>query len=429
MKQFWGWELATYLYLGGLGGGMLCFAAIIGLFLEPSAIGTGSLVWPVLWSIIIICVGVALLVFELGQRIVFERAFVTKTSVIKWGAVVLVLSCVFAALYLIWEITWFNFLPCIPFEGFAKFCLGAAGFFGICVMVYTGTMLSSLKAKAFWNTPALPMLFTISALSTGACADALLFGHFPLPAEWLQAGALYGSAEWSIIQHEVVEFLHIADLVLAIAEIICLLLYVLLMFCAPSSVDAKKVANKWVRGSWAPIFWGLMLGLGLVVPVLCNIHGLSMGGSALGNYVAPVLVLLSGLLFRFMIIYSADRKLYAGEEKYYTVLSETDAHEDYMDYWKGGAQYFNIVNAADFDDMNVIEGRTKTALGTKLKWALTNPATHDGVPEPNPAYPRYRKNIKSGKVFAVFTDQAEPHGPRAAVPAVEAQPETAAAEA
>ena len=34
-------------------------------------------------------------------------------------ALVLVLSCVFAALFLIWEITWFNFLPCIPYEGFA----------------------------------------------------------------------------------------------------------------------------------------------------------------------------------------------------------------------------------------------------------------------------------------------------------------------
>ena len=60
MKQFWGWELATYLYLGGLGGGMLCFAAVIGLFLEPSLVTSGSLVWVLLWAIIIICIGVGL---------------------------------------------------------------------------------------------------------------------------------------------------------------------------------------------------------------------------------------------------------------------------------------------------------------------------------------------------------------------------------
>lgn len=398
MKQFWGWELATYLYLGGLGGGMLCFAAVIGLFLEPSLVTSGSLVWVLLWAIIIICIGVALLVYELGQPIVFERAFVTKTSVIKWGAVVLVLSCVFAALFLIWEITWFNFLPCIPYEGFAKLCLGLAGFFGICVMVYTGTMLSSLKAKAFWNTPALPMLFTISALSTGACMDALLFGHFPLPAEWLQAGAFLGTAEWTANMHEVVEFLHVSDLVLAIAEIICLLLYVLLMFCAPASTDAKKVADKWVRGSWAPIFWGGMLILGLVVPVCFNAYGLAMGGSVLGEYVAPIMVLCSGLLFRFMIIYSADRKLYAGEERYYDQAG--DIHDEFCTYWKPGATYFEVVNAADFDDISVPEADPKTPIATKLKWALN---MGEGTPEPKPAYPRYRKNLKSGEVTKIFS--------------------------
>lgn len=397
MKQFWGWELATYLYLGGLGGGMLCFAAIIGLFLEPSAVTSGSLVWVELWAIIIICIGVVLLVYELGQPIVFERAFITKTSVIKWGAVVLVLSCVFAALYLIWQITWFNFLPCIPSEEFSKVCLGLAGFFGICVMVYTGTMLSSLKAKAFWNTPALPMLFTISALSTGACMDALLFGHFPLPAEWLQAGALYGTTEWATNMTEVVEFLHVADLVLAIAEICCLLLYVLLMFCAPSSVDAKRVAEKWVRGSWAPLFWGGMLVLGLVVPVLCNAYGLAMGGSVLGTYVAPILVLCSGLLFRFMIIYSADRKLYAGEEKYYKQLSE--GHEDYFDYWAAGSKYFDIVNADQFDDIYGLEKDPKSKIVDKLKWAV---GVEKGQPEPNPTYPKYRKNLKTGEVKKIF---------------------------
>lgn len=397
MKQFWGWELATYLYLGGLGGGMLCFAAVIGLFLAPSTLTTGALVWPLLWAIIIICIGVVLLVYELGQPIVFERAFVTKTSVIKWGAVVLVLSCVFAALYLIWEITWFNFLPFIPAEGFAKLCLGLAGFFGICVMVYTGTMLSSLKAKAFWNTPALPMLFTISALSTGACMDALLFGHFPLPAEWLQAGSMLGTVEWAENVHEVVEFLHISDLVLAIAEIICLLLYVLLMFCAPASVDAKKVAEKWVRGSWAPIFWGGMLICGLVVPVIFNAYGLAIGGSPLGNYVSPILVLCSGLLFRFMIIFSADRKLYAGEEKYYAQLIDHD--QPFADYWQPGASYYEVVNASNFKDIEVIEARPKTPIGSKFKWAL---GIGEGTPEPNSAYPHYRKNTSTGEVKKIF---------------------------
>ena len=228
--------------------------------------------------------------------------------------------------------------------------------------------------------------------------DALLFGHFPLPAEWLQAGAFLGTAEWTANMHEVVEFLHVSDLVLAIAEIICLLLYVLLMFCAPASTDAKKVADKWVRGSWAPIFWGGMLILGLVVPVCFNAYGLAMGGSVLGEYVAPIMVLCSGLLFRFMIIFSADRKLYAGEERYYDQAG--DIHDEFCTYWKPGATYFEVVNAADFDDISVPEADPKTPIATKLKWALN---MGEGTPEPKPAYPRYRKNLKSGEVTKIFS--------------------------
>lgn len=347
MKQFWGWELATYLYLGGLGGGMLTFAAIIGIILSPSEMTSAMLVWPVLMAIIVLVVGTGLLVFELGQWKVFYRAFVTRTAVIKWGAVFLSISMIFAALFLVFEVSWFSFLPFIPWEGVARFCLGVAGFFGACVMLYTGTMLSSLKAKAFWNTPALPMLFTISALSTGACLLALCYGAFPLPSEWLMYGDLYNTAEWAVERHEAIELMHVIDLILVIVEIVAMLLYVLLMFCAPPSVDAKKVANRWVRGNWAFVFWGLMIGCGLVIPLLCNIHGLAMGGSVLGNYVAPVFALLGGLLFRFMIIWSGDRKLYPGEEKYYERLVDAGHGKEFkpafMRYWDEGYQYWEEV--------------------------------------------------------------------------------------
>ena len=56
-----------------------------------------------------------------------------------------------------------------PFEGVRPIMLGVAGVAGFGIMVYTGVMLSTLKAHAFWATPALPVLFTVSALST-ACA-------------------------------------------------------------------------------------------------------------------------------------------------------------------------------------------------------------------------------------------------------------------
>lgn len=53
--------------------------------------------------------------------------------------------------------------------------LGVAGVAGFGIMVYTGVMLSTLKAHAFWATPALPVLFTrLGALHglRGHCAVA-----------------------------------------------------------------------------------------------------------------------------------------------------------------------------------------------------------------------------------------------------------------
>ncbi len=38
---------------------------------------------------------------------------------------------------------------------------------GFGIMLYTGLLLGLLKAVPFWNTPALPLLFVLSALSTG----------------------------------------------------------------------------------------------------------------------------------------------------------------------------------------------------------------------------------------------------------------------
>lgn len=153
MKQFWIWPIALYLFLGGLGGGMMAFAAIVGLIMFPSALTSGALVWGVFVAFLILGIGTGLLVFELGQPWLFYRAFVTRTSVIKWGAVFLSISMIFGVLFIFWEITWFQIFPFIPYEGLAQFFLAIAGFFGLCVTIYTGVLLSSMKSRPFWNTP------------------------------------------------------------------------------------------------------------------------------------------------------------------------------------------------------------------------------------------------------------------------------------
>ncbi len=386
MKRIWGWELATYLFLGGLGGGMLTFAAILELIIAPSVMTSALITWGVLVAVLCLLVGTGLLVFELGQWPVFERAFVARKAVIKWGAVLLSVSMIFAALFLISQVSWFENWPLLkhifPSNSFGNFCLGVSGLTGACVMIYTGVLLSSLKARPFWNTPALPVLFTISALSTGACLLGLCLGHFPFPASWMnsEASALIGSPAWGLAQEELLHLIHTVDAVLIVGEILTILLFVMLQFCA-ADIYAKRAAERWVRGSMAVCFWVFMFGLGLVVPFIFNI-----AGGVLGSVVSPVMALLAGCLLRFMIIWTYDRRLDEGEERYYSRLSKH--HEDYMDYWQPGRQYFEIVNADDFNDIPVRVAPEFTGAGKKFKMAVGAKSVKGQHAVENPAFPR-----------------------------------------
>lgn len=336
MQRFWIWPIALYLFLGGLGGGMMFCAMVVGLIVAPSVMTSAALVWGVFVAFLCLGVGTGLLIFELGQPKIFYRAFVTKTSVIKWGAVFLSISMVFGVLFIFWEISWLNFLPFIPYEGFAKFCLAVAGIFGLCVTIYTGVLLSSMKSRPFWNTPVLPVLFCVSGCSTGAALLSMCVGVWPFPMEWLVVAI--NTAEGAGVRVELQEFLHHLDAVLIVAEIIILLLYVLLQFCA-SNKTAKAVADRWVRGEWKMYFWGLMLFCGLIVPLCLNL----LGGIA-GAVASPLIALAGGCLLRFMIVWSNDRKLTEGEAKYWQRLPQ--GHVDIMDYWKPGRQYWEEVTSA-----------------------------------------------------------------------------------
>lgn len=327
MKRYWIWPIAFYLFLGGLGGGMLTFAAILDVIMVPDATLAPILLFGVLVAVLALGVGTGLLIFELGQPKVFYRAFVTKTAIIKWGAVMLTVAMVFAVLYITCYITWLSWLPWFESAAASKFFISVAGIIGAGVMVYTGVLLSTLKAKPFWNTPALPMLFTVSALSTGSALIAACVGVWPLPEGWLAWGAeaqeyaLLGITP-ALLYHEVAEsvvhWLHNVDAVLVIVEIVTLLLFVVLQRAAGNDT-AKMHARRWLTGTWAPLFWAGMVGCGLLVPFLCY-----QAGGVLSEIIAPILVLSGGLLLRFMIVFSDERRAMPGEKRFYSRLPKGD---------------------------------------------------------------------------------------------------------
>jgi protein NrfD len=313
MKHYWTWPIACYLFLGGLGGGMLFLAGVLHLVLGFAG---APLAFGVIIAICMLGFGCLLLVFELGQPKVFLRVFTAATAIIKWGAVMLSIAMIAAVLYVMFYLPTDWNLPWMGLSGIADPMLAIAMIFGLGICIYTGVLLSSLKSKPFWNTPVLPVLFTVSALSTASALHSLLVCAWPCPAtlENAVSGAL---------QHEL---LHSLDLVLVIVEVVTLLLYVVLMY-ASSNLTAKAVARRWLSGRTAGLFWGGMVAGGLALPFLCYLTE-----GIMSTVIGPVLVLLGGLLLRFLVVFADDRRRIPGEERYYARLPKGD--EQFLHTWQ-----------------------------------------------------------------------------------------------
>jgi polysulfide reductase chain C len=256
----------------------------------------------------------------LASHLFFYRAFVRSTSVICWGARILTVTFIFGIIFALSYIPWAWFAPIANFlVPFRDFSLAISGFTGALVVLYTGIFLSTLKAHAFWATPALPVLFTISAFSTACAAISLSVGGWPAGLDlafYSQEYLLYYAAIEAI--HEIV---HIVDVVLVVCEVVVLLVMTLSFLCAGNPA-AKKAAAKWLKGSYAGFFWVGMMGLGLIIPELLYVFAPETIG---GLVIAPILVLAAGCLLRFLIIFTDERLALPGEELFYSKLPSNDA--------------------------------------------------------------------------------------------------------
>ncbi|MDR1082477.1 MAG: polysulfide reductase NrfD [Coriobacteriales bacterium] len=328
-KPYWVWPIAWYLFLGGLGGGTLTVAGVFDLVfrggVEAQGVLTGPLasvgaVFALAVFIGVACLGIGtfLLIFELGQPKVLYRLFLSRTAIIKYGACVLILAMAFGFVYFLfflppeWNLFYYSWI------WIRDICCVLMMVFGLCVVVYTGVLLSSMKSKPFWNTPALPVLFTVSALSTATALIAMTAGLWP--------ATTFEFANAHAVTEVIIENLHTIDAVLVMTEIIVLIVYVLMMYGA-GNVTARMVAIKWIRGQFAPLFWGGMIFAGLLVPFCSYITG-----GPVAAYVAPVLVLATGLLLRFLIVYSDTRRAIPGEERYWARVPKGD--EKFLTAWK-----------------------------------------------------------------------------------------------
>ena len=298
-EHSWGWPIASYLFLGGLGGGMIVVAGLADLvFGKGELFGLSSLI-----AGIAIAIGSGLLIFELGRPFQFWRVLSRQKAIMTVGAWMLSFTIVTSFIYFSF---WPDFSPWRQAFGLRRLLAGINILLGLGVCIYTGVLLGSLRARAFWNTPTLPVLFLVSGLSTGTAAQALLAGAWPYSGSDADVEAAHAA-------------LRSLDLTLIVFELVVLFLYVMMMRFAAGKAAARIVAQ-WLAGEKRLAFWGGLVLLGLVAPGLVY---LVPSGAAL--LAAPVLILIGGLILRFLIVFSDERARLPGEGEYYARLPKPGA--------------------------------------------------------------------------------------------------------
>jgi formate-dependent nitrite reductase membrane component NrfD len=293
-QEVWHWQIATYLFLGGLGGATFAISAIIHLF---EGCDRKMVSVAVMSSIAFLVIGTVFLLADMLQPLKAIYALTNPKSWIFWGVVFINFYFIAAITYVIPLLeAWPKLEPFIRkipepilgllerFNNLAALGGSAAGFL---VAIYTGLLISAAPAINFWNTPALPLLFVISGFSTGAAFLLLL--------------STFSDNEGA---HKIASRLEQLDAVLIVTELIILGAYFNFAMFLPTGARASA---EFLFHS--PVFIAGFFVAGLIVPLAIETYSIFFRGhghegrkSAMPILVASSLVLVGGYLLRIYVL-------------------------------------------------------------------------------------------------------------------------------
>lgn len=276
--MIWGPMIAIYLFLAGAAAGAYLTASLIS-FKYPSAATTrkwGRIIVPVLLGI-----GLLMLMLDaeagLKNPLRFFGLINNPASVMTIGVYII---CVFMPIALVVAI----------FEFIGKNVPRALDIVGdvaaLCLAGYTGFLLGDSLGVPLWHNNVLPILFIVSAITSGMAMVSLI-------------GLFADAKEFGKIA--IFRPIHI---VLAVLEII---LIAAMLFVAQSrgAAGAESV-NMIVSGSLAVPFWLGIICIGLVAPLVLDIvssrmsHGSSTARTT--EAVSQTGVVIGGFLLRFVVV-------------------------------------------------------------------------------------------------------------------------------
>jgi len=288
--HIWTWEVAMYLFLGGLTAGVMVFAALMTVMKKddeaPFAATRLALVAPVVLSL-----GMTTLFLDLEHKLFVFRFYTAfqPTSPMSWGAWILIVIYPVSIMQILSTLR--SGYPAVAsyvdrvtmgsvvLDLCQRHRIGIAALaipFGIALGIYTGILLSAFGARPFWNSGVLGPLFMVSGLSTAAALVALIAK-----------------------EHVEKQLFKRLDLWIIVIEIALVGLF--LISLATGSRVQIEALHSVTGGDYTLVFWIVFFGIGLLVPLILEVLEISGIGRSLA-ILAPVLVLFGGYALRQVML-------------------------------------------------------------------------------------------------------------------------------
>jgi formate-dependent nitrite reductase membrane component NrfD len=266
-----GWEMSIiwYFFLGGIAGGAYFTAAIADNFgsrRDHAVARVGYLL-----SLPLVAVCGLLLIIDLGvparfMNMMLHFKFWDPMSIGAWAV------GVFGAFTFVSSVL--SFTTSESVAAFRRKISLIGMLFGFFLAGYTGVLLSN-SALPFWaDSRLMGALFLASGGSTGMAAVALIM--------FITGGSI--GETWHKIE--------VADRFSMLVEMLVLAIFLALLGSAAQPITS---------GHLGPLFWGGLVGAGLILPLVLNLFGGRV--RALG-VVSAVLVLVGGFILRYVVVMS-----------------------------------------------------------------------------------------------------------------------------
>lgn len=278
----WDAIIAIYLFLAGLGAGAFALGALTNWAKTPAPTmkKVAFIVAPVA-----VAVGTLMLVVDahagLMNPLRFFGLVANLGSVMAWGVIIL-------SAFLVVSIV--DLIVLLVKKSTPKALDVVGAVLAVCVAAYTGVLLGDAGvAFPLWNMAVLPILFIVSAASTGIAVTLLITR--------LVAADEVAALPW----------LGKAGLVLPVLELALVIILLAVTGTAGGSAAAAAAASvgNLVSGSYAVAFWLGFVVIGLAVPFVLELMSRRGSQSKALPMAGEACVLVGGFMLRYLVIMAA----------------------------------------------------------------------------------------------------------------------------